>query len=146
MKIKIVNKSNDVIKVGLDLPVSIEVGSHEYDLTKPQVDEVVNSASVLEELEVQLMPQPETEPSTVDGAAKVKEVLAKNVELDAALKAKEGELEKALLKVADLEKSEAELTEKLKTANAGGDKSEGEKLTVKKTAAKTTTKKTENKE
>ena len=146
LKIKILNKSSAVIKVGLDQPVSIAVGNNEYELTKSQVDEVVNSASVLNELEVQLMPQPEADPSTVDGVSKFVEVHAKNAELSLSLKLKEEELEKALLKVAELEKSEAELTEKLKAANAGGDKSEGEKTPVKKTTAKNTPKTTENKE
>lgn len=144
IKIKIVNKSSNEITVGLDLPVTIAVGTHEYELTKPQVDEVVNSASALEELEVQLIPQIEVEPSTVDGAARIAELLAKNEELDAALKVKGHELEEALLKVSELEKPEENSSEKLKAANAGGD--ESETPTVTNTTAKPLTKKTVNKE
>lgn len=138
--IKVVNSSTEAVKVGIDKGVSLEVGAHEYTLKKELADEVVRTASVLDFIEVQLISKAETAtPSTVDGAAEIKELTAE-LEAAKALNLKlAAELESALTELETLKKQE--------TASAGGDAVEektGSEPVAKK-ATKRTASKTENK-
>lgn len=137
--IRVVNTNSESVKIGLDGGVEIKAGTHEYTLKKAIADQVVKAASVLKEIEVQLIPQAnEDSPSTVDGKA---ELIAANAELKENLAAASKELETVS---AELATAKAEL-EKSKAAQAGGDKNEGATTTKKSTGKRTTTK-TENKE
>ncbi len=144
--IRVVNTNSESVKIGLDGGVEIKAGTHEYTLKKAIADQVVKAASVLKEIEVQLIPQAnEDSPSTVDGKA---ELIAANAELKENLAAASEELETVSAELAtakaELETVSAEL-EKSKAAQAGGDKNEGATTTKKSTGKRTTTK-TENKE
>lgn len=142
--IKVINLSASSIKLGLENSVEIKSGEHEYTLKQSQAELVVKAASVMEELEVQLIPQESTDPSTVDGSKKINALSDKNKALEAELEKSKELVTKSEKLIAELEKSNAELAEQLKAAKAGGDKEPVEEPET--TKAKATKSKTENKE
>lgn len=164
--INVVNLGAGSISVGIDKGVELKTGKHQYVLAKPLADEVVRAASVLEEIEVQLVTQQEDlTPSTVDGTKKIAELTGQLSTLTGeheALKVTSGEQVAAnealtltngelVIEVAALKAANAELTtknealtvelEELKAAPVSLASEESEP--VAKTAAKRTSTKTE---